>query len=48
MEGYLHRRTQLTFSHSICPCCSDKAMAALDSIDAGEEPANPGEGAASL
>ena len=33
VEGYLHRRTQLTFSHSICPCCSEKAMAALDEED---------------
>lgn len=35
VEGYLHRRTQLTFSHSICPCCVEKAMEALDNEDPG-------------
>lgn len=30
VEAYLHKRTQLTFSHSLCPGCSEEAMGQLD------------------
>ncbi len=30
VEAYLHKRTQLTFSHSMCPSCSDDAMEQLE------------------